>query len=285
MELSPLFDSNKFEYTLKEARGIGWKFPPPEAITCIFCKKQIQIVGVRWPWENKICVWKEPECQCIRASEERKRKEEERKKAEEQKNIREKINKLSLQGKPGKRFLTRTFENFQVTERSRKAYEVSQKYANNFKKYEEQGVGLFFAGNYGTGKTHLAAAIRKVLLSKGVSVIFLTFIDLLQQLKRSWKLNNEEDILQGYYSCSLLIVDDLGKEKPSEWALDRLYAIVNHRYEEMKPIIITTNFPVEQLINRLTVGENGSTARALVSRLNEVCSGVCFDWSDWRGSK
>ena len=88
-------------------------------------------------------------------------------------------------------------------------------------------------GSYGTGKTHLASAIANRLLSLGIPVIAGTLSTLLDKIKRSWqdvKLN-EYEIMKAFFDCDLLIIDDLGKEKVTDWYLERLYSIINHRYE------------------------------------------------------
>lgn len=72
------------------------------------------------------------------------------------------------------------------------------------------------------------------------------------------------------------------KEKPSEWVLEKLYYIINERYEHNKPIIITTNFSENQLIDIFTVGKNKSSIEAIMSRLNEICLTVKIFDNDYR---
>ena len=74
-------------------------------------------------------------------------------------------------------------------------------------------------------------------------------------------------------NCDLLIIDDLGKEKVSEWTLEKLYYVINSRYEDCLPIVITTNYDPEKLVRRLTVKDNFETAEAIVSRICEPASG------------
>ena len=137
-------------------------------------------------------------------------------------------------------------------------------------------------GGVGTGKTHLASAVFNQIIEKEYPCIILTMIDLLQEIKDSWKTGTEHLVAKMFSDCDLLIIDDLGKEKPSEWVLSELYKIVNNRYEEKRPIIITTNFPEKDLIKRLTVSENCSSAEAIVSRLYEMCYSLTMEGQDWR---
>lgn len=93
---------------------------------------------------------------------------------------------------------------------------------------------------------------------------------------------NESKIISEFINCNVLIIDDLGKENPSEWVLEKLYYIINERYEYNKPIIITTNFTKDQLIDIFTVGKNKSSIEAIMSRLNEICLTIKIFDNDYR---
>jgi len=141
-------------------------------------------------------------------------------------------------------------------------------------------------GTYGTGKTHLAAAICHELIKQGYQPIFGTMITLLGKIKATYSddesAETEERIINTYLNCDLLIIDDLGKEKVSEWTLEKLYYVINSRYEDCLPIVITTNYDPEKLVRRLTVKDNFETAEAIVSRICETCIGVKMNWADQR---
>lgn len=143
---------------------------------------------------------------------------------------------------------------------------------------------MIFIGRYGTGKTHLAFAIANSLLIQGVLVIYETFINLMEKLKESYSNDNLDyyEIIKLYCECDLLIIDDLGKERLSEWILEKLFQIVNTRYENMLPIIITTNYTEQELVKRLSLGNDGKTAESLVSRLNEICLEIDTNFQDYR---
>jgi DNA replication protein DnaC len=208
-------------------------------------------------------------------------KERETKKRED---VQRRVDKLFAQSKLGERFKTRTFENFITTQNNKKAFEIAKKFADEFET-SEFGVGLNFMGCYGTGKTHLAAAIAISLINKGVPVVFGTLINLLGKIKATYEVGSKMDedaIISLYNSVDLLIIDDLGKEKPSEWVLEKLYTIINQRYENFKPIVITTNYDADRLIERLTVRNNTETAEAIVSRLHEACKWVVLSGEDYR---
>ncbi len=243
--------------------------------------------------QNSIWLWFSPEpCSCEKAQNKHKeineQRERERQQEEEQERrlkLQRKVSRLFEQSKLGERFKTRTFENYRTTEKNGQAYKTAKKYSDNFEQYKKEGIGLIFSGTYGTGKTHLAAAIAIDLINRGIPVIFGTAINLLSKVRQSYSSydnENEEDILQLYKTVDLLVIDDLGKEKPSEWVLEKLYSILNERYENFKPVIITTNYGTESLINRLTLPGNAETAEAIISRLHEMCRGVLLEGEDYR---
>jgi len=259
---------------------------------CEFCGKELKPVGLlfhvlgKWWWiynhEYEAC-----DCEEAKRIRELKRIEEEKRLQEEKERAyREKIEKMIIESKLGERFRTRTFENFIVNDKNRYAYETAKKYSTEFEKHKKDGLGLIFVGSYGTGKTHLAAAICHELIKQNYQPIFGTMITLLEKIKATYDdeyaKENEEQVIDKYTRCDLLVIDDLGKERPTEWAIEKLYYIINTRYERNLPIVITTNYSIDKLINRLTVKDNVETAEAIVSRLYEMCVGIQMEWEDFR---
>ena len=132
----------------------------------------------------------------------------------------------------------------------RRCYDTAKTYADSFPQRAEHGEGLYIEGTYGTGKTHLAAAIALQLIGCGVPVVCKTSGDLLADIKEAFDSGDdtEYEILKAYKTVDLLIVDDLGKEQCTEWSVSTLYSILNDRYEDMKPTIITTNYNADELV-------------------------------------
>ncbi|WP_078665681.1 MULTISPECIES: ATP-binding protein [Carboxydocella] len=279
---------------LSQAAELGAKVPDIKNEICQFCQAELEPVGMflrvfgpRWYYRGHA------RCNCKDAQEYWRKYEEEQKKemlrrAQEEKEraYQEKIARLLKESKLGERFMTRKFENFQVTTKNKQAYEIALKYAKEFEKYKKQGLGLIFTGSYGTGKTHLAAAICHELILQGYQPIFGTMINLLEKIKATYDddyaRENEEQVINKYINCDLLIIDDLGKERPTEWAVEKLYYIINSRYEKNKPILITSNYDIEKLTARLTVKDNLETAEAITSRIFEMCRGVHMNYEDYR---
>lgn len=271
-----------------------YKYPPiPESTYCPYCNKKLGWKGLINPFDKgRIFSWFATiDCDCKEYIENKEKKrleeaEEKRKKEEEERKIayQRRIEKLFKQSNVTKRGLKRTFQTFITNEENKNVFTMAKNYADNWNKYKQDGTGLIFIGRYGTGKTHLAFAIANSLLIQGIPVIYETFINLMEKLKESYNNNNLNyyEILKLYCNCDLLIIDDLGKERLSEWVLEKLFQIVNARYENMLPIIITTNYKEQELIKRLSIGNDGKTAGSLVSRLNEICIEIDTNFQDFR---
>lgn len=196
-----------------------------------------------------------------------------------------KLKKLLDYSNLGERFFEKTFESYQVNNNNIKAFDTAKRFIQNFETASTRGTGIIFYGSYGVGKTHLACSIANELIKLQKSVIFGSTIKLFGIIKKSYNNEIEADeskIISEFVNCDVLIIDDLGKEKPSEWVLEKLYYIINERYEHNKPIIITTNFSENQLIEIFTVGKNKSSIEAIISRLKEICLFVEIFDNDYR---
>jgi DNA replication protein DnaC len=115
---------------------------------------------------------------------------------------------------------------------------------------------LILIGGYGCGKTHLAAAIANAQIEAGNKALFVTAPDLLDHLRSAFHPTSDEE--EGYdarfdevRNTPLLILDDLGIESPTAWAVEKLYQILNHRYNARLPTVITTNHNLDDLERRL----------------------------------
>lgn len=256
-------------------------FNPPPPVLCEYCGQPRHWRGIAFGANPRWTFVAACECEGAKAEKERikreeaeaARKEEERRALEERKS---RIAHLIGTSGLGRRFKARTFAAFVPGEGTEGAYQKAVGYAKHFElmtsdpRLQERN-GLFITGDVGTGKTHLAAAVANELLGRGVPVVFATMIDLLQKLKETFETGGEAALLRAYIDADLLIIDDLGKEQPTEWAATKIYQIINARYEDFKPIIVTSNYSLDELVKRMTPksGDN-STALATVDRLREV---------------
>ena len=173
----------------------------------------------------------------------------------------------------------KSFDNFNIAKLTNKNPDLIiadfQKYAKNYIKNQRTPNWLVLKGSSGSGKTHLIIATLKESLSQAVAhnirnnpnkhdrayqnlardFIFTTCGNLFQEIKNSYDCDdiNERDVLERYKNCRMLVLDDLGTEQTSKWFQERLFHILDYRYGEMLPIIITTNLTTQELLNH--VGE------------------------------
>ena len=174
----------------------------------------------------------------------------------------------------GKRFLTASFENYE-RERMPKAYDIARRFAETFDKND--GEGLLFTGDVGTGKTHLAAAISAEIIRKyAATVEFVSYTEALATMRAAFsESNNNDKILEErMVKADLLVIDDLGKENLSAFTKNVLYRVVNGRYKEKLPLIITSNYGIESLSQRLDYGT--------FSRIVDGCKVVEMRGIDYR---
>ena len=258
----------------------------PEPIKCNFCGKELDFTQMG---EGTFIAWKTPDkCDCEKAteywnkySEEEKLIEKEVAEFKETETRKIEVDRLIERSNLGRRFKDRTFKTFKTTRENETALKKAYDYAINFNEYESKGKGLLFLGQVGTGKTHLTAAIANYLMfEKVIPVKFGNVTTLLGEIKSSYSDEDavsESDLIHMLSNTRLLIIDDLGKEKCTEWSNNIIYTIINNRYENYKPTIVTTNFSVKELENQ--IGE------ASVSRLIEMCDGVKMDGFDFRKNK
>lgn len=168
--------------------------------------------------------------------------------------------------------------------------------------YPVEKTGLLLIGPIGTGKTHLAVGIiQELIRNKGVPCRFCDYRELLKEIQNSYNPSvqtTELEILRPIFETEVLVLDELGAVKPSEWVWDTVSHILNSRYNERKTTIITTNFP-NLGPGELQSARTGSAAEAarnaargetlgdriterMRSRLHEMCRVVQLDGADFR---
>ncbi len=138
------------------------------------------------------------------------------------------------------------------TEAQRRQIKIAAEQALRFAK-DPQG-WLLLQGTYGTGKTHLAIAIANWRLERGEPVLFITAPDLLDHLRAAFGPTSEaafDERFEQLRTAPLLILDDLGAESPTPWALEKLYQLVGYRHAMRLPTVITTNRELESLDARI----------------------------------
>src|SRR5581483_3090499 len=162
--------------------------------------------------------------------------------------------------------------------------------------YPVENTGLLLIGPIGVGKTHLAVGIMKeLLLKKSIACLFYDYRELLKEIQNSYNDSvkaTELDVLRPVFETEVLVLDELGAVKPTEWVWDTVSLILNTRYNDNRTTIITTNFqdgtsamagslsPVKSASREETLGDRiGDRMR---SRLHEMCRIVQLDGQDFR---
>ncbi len=164
----------------------------------------------------------------------------------------------------------------------KKAKAVAKRYVEHWPAVD---AGLLISGPVGVGKTHLAVAILNELIdTKGASVLFCDFSDLLDRIQASFGKGsdeNQDDIVAPYRDAQLLVLDELGARRPSDWVREILYGLLNTRYNRKRLTILTTNFGDEP------DGRGGETLETRIgapvrSRLWEMTQLVTISADDFR---
>jgi len=168
--------------------------------------------------------------------------------------------------------------------------------------YPVENTGLLIIGSIGVGKTHLAVGIiKELILSKGIACLFYDYRELLKQIQNSYNDSvkaTELDVLRPVFETEVLVLDELGAVKPTEWVWDTVSLILNTRYNDNRTTIITTNFPnlpaakfKNNLGSRHREAADYATAEETLgqrigdrmrSRLQEMCRIIEMDGEDFR---
>lgn len=145
------------------------------------------------------------------------------------------------------------------------------------------GKGLFITGGSGTAKTLMAASVAKVFAERGKAVRYVSSTQILSAIRDTYGgAGTEGEVFDELNGCDLLVLDDLGKEGDTSWAQSMLYTVIDGRYANGKPIIVTTNYTEPELVGKMADEYDDRTAEAIMSRLIEMTEKVVLDGPDRR---
>lgn len=160
-------------------------------------------------------------------------------------------------------------------------YRTADASCHDYVRAVESGRNVYIHGPNGSGKSMLAASIAKKLCDAYVDVLFVNACHAVKTLQAAMD-GKETDIYERMCSVPVLVIDDIGKGNPTEWDASTWYSVMEARYAEALPTVVTTNYSGSELIVRLTAKGDDSTAKAILSRLRGGAVVVKLDGTDRR---
>ena len=238
-------------------------------LTCGVCGEKREEMKVVGDGDETFLVKFGRACACEREAIERKKTEDAVRKEQA---VVAKLRRASLMDErmSGIRFSKTT-----VIPKNEKVVNIARRYVAKWGEVFKANQGLMFYGKAGSGKTHLAACIANELLDRGVSVVMTSCSRLADMVLHSDE--SEAEILGRLNIARLLILDDLGAERNSEYISERVYNIIDARYRSCKPLIVTTNVGIEEFSR-----DTDATRSRIYSRIKEMCYPVEVNGLEWR---
>lgn len=201
-------------------------------------------------------------CQC---SEEKKRKEQ------NSRTIEELIKKSGIEPK----YLKCTFDSITVNESNKWTVSVCKRYVNKFQELYKQNQGMMFYGSTGTGKTVMAHCVANELINRLHSVASISLAKILGLGVKNQE--EEADIMKKIRSAELLIIDDLGAERGTDYAQEFVFNVIDTRCNCEKPMIITTNLDLQDMQNCTEM-----KYKRIYERIIDTCYPIEFKGPSWR---
>ena len=183
----------------------------------------------------------------------------------------EKLKFLRSMSLMDKKFENLYFSSLQQTKFNERPLKIAHRYVERFDLMYQKCQGMLFYGPPGTGKSYLAAAIANELMEMQKPVAMTSFVKILDKTAES------ESLVDSLNQADLLIIDDLGAERETSYALERVYNVIDSRYRANKPMLLTTNLGVEELKN-----SDNIQYRRIYDRILEICYPVEFTGPSWR---
>lgn len=243
---------------------------------CKFCGKDLNPIGLDYLYANiPLSSIEYERCNCKESKAYWNKIDLKEEKQKKRKHFEQMIKQFYIQNYSSKRIQDYQFENLIITETNRKEIEIAKDFTKKCINKNQKN-GLIITGKSGVGKTHLATAILNQLTEKDMLVLMGRLILLLDVIRDTFKdfSSKEKDIIELYSKVDVLIIDDLGTERISSWALEKLYTIIENRNENKLPIIVTTRFNKESLLDRFYQSEDEELSEAIIQKLYQFCYGI-----------
>lgn len=195
-----------------------------------------------------------------------------------------------------------TFASFRPSQETRAGFLYAQRYAEEFPPANNRVTdgppsGVLMAGSIGTGKTHLAASLARRVAERGFQPLFVDVRELLARLRRSYDRDateTESQIMGPTWAADLVVIDELGATRPSDWAFETIELLIGGLYNRMIPTIVTTNLTnqppgggeptgYQRAARQDTLGDR--IGARMFSRLQQMCKPIEMTGPDFRRKK
>ena len=210
-------------------------------------------------------------CICKCESEERERIQKQKDYEEEMR----RIERLKVASLMDAKLKSATLKTFTQKEDNQKLYTIVKNYVDNFETFYKNNRGLLFWGTVGTGKSYAAACIANELLNRKTPVVMTSFVKVLQVIQDNTE--NETEFVNRLCAARLLIIDDLGTERNTDYALEKVYNVIDSRYRTGKPLILTTNLNLQDMQMTQDI-----RYQRIYDRIFEMCHPVMVNGTSWR---
>lgn len=203
---------------------------------------------------------------------------EERERIQKQKDYEEeirRIERLKVASLMDAKLKSATLKTFTQKEDNQKLYTIVKNYVDNFETFYKSNRGLLFWGTVGTGKSYAAACIANELLNRKTPVVMTSFVKVLQVIQDNTE--NETEFVNRLCAARLLIIDDLGTERNTDYALEKVYNVIDSRYRTGKPLILTTNLNLQDMQMTQDI-----RYQRIYDRIFEMCHPVMVNGTSWR---
>ncbi len=210
-------------------------------------------------------------CMCQCEIEEKERNDERARKMDEMQQI-ERLRSCSL---IDNKLKDARFKTFRKKSENQKVYDLVEKYVQRFDEMYQNRQGILFWGTAGTGKSFTAACIANELLSRMVPVVMTSFVKILQNIQNNPE--EEKAFMSVLNNAKVVIIDDLGTERNTDYALEKVYNIIDSRYRTGKPLILTTNMTVREMQETTDI-----RYKRIYDRIFEMCYPVRMSGPSWR---
>ena len=261
-----------------DLKNSNYKVITNEGAKCGFCNKNLKPIGLDYLYVNYDKNMIEYErCNCEKAIQFWKEFDLEQEEKQRQEKNRKIINNIYKDNYMKKRLQKYNFENFSDTYKEKNVINQLIKFTDSCIKSEMKN-GLIIYGNIGYEKTYLAACIANKMIEQNKIALMEKSSSIIDRIKASFNKEglSETQIIELYSNVDMLIIDDFGNENLSKWALEKLYKIISNRYDNELPIVITTRYNKEQLIEQLSTENDTEIAEEIVKVLNEMCYGIAI---------